>query len=338
MAHPMSAASLPVDLTAIRAAQARIAPYVHRTPVLTSRRLDALSGAQLAFKCENFQTSGAFKARGAHNAVFALEAKPAAAGVVTHSSGNHGAALALAAQRRGIPAHIVVPQDALAAKVESIRRYGGRVVFCASTHADREATAARVQAETGAHLVHPFDDPWVIAGQATAALELTEDFPDLDDIVTPVGGGGLLGGTGVAAHGLNPRIRVTGTEPAAADDAARSLAAGHIVRQIGARTLADGLRANLSDRTFALLQAHVDAVVTVAEADLVAAMRLAWEVLKIIIEPSSAVALAGVLGNADRFRGRRVGIILTGGNADLASLPWLDPAAPVAGPRTGVSP
>lgn len=318
----MAAASLPVDLVAIRAAQARIAPYVRRTPVLASRRLDEISGAKLAFKCENFQVSGAFKARGAHNAVFALAPGAAAAGVVTHSSGNHGAALTLAAQRRGIPAHIVVPQDALPSKVESIRRYGGRLVFCAPTHADREATAARVQAETGAHLVHPFDDPWVIAGQGTAALELCEDFPGLDDVVTPVGGGGLLGGSAVAARGLIPAVRVTGAEPAAVDDAARSLAAGHIVRQIGARTLADGLRANLSDRTFALLQAHVDAVRTVTEAEIVAAMRLAWEILKIIIEPSSAVALAAVLGNRERFVGRQVGIILTGGNVDLTALPW----------------
>ena len=323
----MAAEPPPPDFAAVRAASERIAPYVRRTPVLTSRSLDAIGGARLYFKCENFQKAGAFKARGAHNAVFALPERQAAAGVVTHSSGNHGAALALAARRRGIPAHVVVPRDALAAKVESIRRYGGRVVFCEPTQADRAAVAARVQAETGAHLVHPFDNPWVIAGQGTAALELCTDFPGLDDVVAPVGGGGLIGGTALAAQGLNPRIRVTGAEPAAADDAALSLAAGRIVRQAGRPTVADGLRANLAERTFALLRERVDAVLTVSEGQIVQAMRLSWEVLKILVEPSSAVALAAVLANRERFEGRRVGIIVTGGNVDLDHLPWGEPAA-----------
>jgi len=323
----MAADLAPPDFAAVRAASARIAPYVHRTPVLSSRSLDALSGARLYFKCENFQKAGAFKARGAHNAVFALPERQAAAGVVTHSSGNHGAALALAARRRGIPAHVVVPRDALAAKVESIRRYGGRVVFCEPTQADRAAVAARVQAETGAHLVHPFDNPWVIAGQGTAALELCTDFPGLDDVVAPVGGGGLIGGTALAAQGLNPLLRVTGAEPAAADDAARSLAAGRIVRQAGGTTVADGLRANLAERTFALLRERVDCVLTVSEGQIVQAMRLSWEALKILVEPSSAVALAAVLANRERFAGRRVGIIVTGGNVDLDHLPWGEPAA-----------
>jgi len=312
----------PPEFADVLAARERIAPYIHRTPVLVSSELNARADAQLFFKCENFQKAGAFKARGAHNAVFALTPAAAAAGVVTHSSGNHGAALALAARRRGIPAHIVVPRDALAAKVESIRRYGGRVVFCAATQADRAAVAARVQAETGAHLVHPFDNPWVIAGQGTAALELCTDFPGLDDVVAPVGGGGLIGGTALAAQGLNPRIRVTGAEPAAADDAARSLAAGRLVRQAGSFTIADGLRANLAELTFALLRARVDSVLTVPEGQIVQAMRLSWEMLKILVEPSSAVALAAVLANRERFAGRRVGIIVTGGNVDLDHLPW----------------
>jgi threonine dehydratase len=309
-------------LDEVRAAQARIGPYLHRTPVLTSGAWDALAGAALFFKCENFQRSGSFKARGAHHAVFALSEAEARHGVVTHSSGNHGAALALAAHNRNVPAIVIVPDNALPSKIANIRRYGGRIEFCAPTLADREATTARVRAETGARLVHAYNDPWVIAGQGTAALELLEAHPDLDVIVAPVGGGGLLSGTAVAAKGLRPTLRVVGAEPRGADDAAQSLQAGKIIPQVHPQTIADGLRTSLGDLTFPLIQQHVDSVVTVSEEAIVASMRLVWSILKIVIEPSSAVAVAAVLKAKDTLPGQRVGIILSGGNVDLDHLPW----------------
>jgi threonine dehydratase len=312
-----------ITLADIRAAHARIADKIHRTPVLTSATLDALCGAQLFFKCENFQKIGAFKARGATNAVFALTDAEAANGVATHSSGNHAAALARAARLRGIPAHIVMPSNAPKTKIESVRRNGGIIVFCEPTLVAREAACAKVIAETGARLVHPFDDYAVMAGQGTATLELLEQAPDLDLIIVPVGGGGLLCGTAVAAKGARPGIRVIAAEPAGADDAARSVAAGRLIPLEQAATIADGLRTSLSARTFPLIQQQVDGIVTVSEESIVAAMRRIWEVLKIIIEPSCAVPYAAIMEQKIDVSGKRVGIILTGGNVDLDALPWL---------------
>jgi threonine dehydratase len=312
-----------LTLADIRAAHARIADKIHRTPVLTSATLDALCGSQLFFKCENFQKIGAFKARGATNAVFALPAAEAANGVATHSSGNHAAALARAARLRGISAHIVMPSNAPKTKIESVRRNGGIIVFCEPTLAAREAACARIIAETGARLVHPFDDYAVMAGQGTATLELLEQAPELDLIIVPVGGGGLLCGTAVAAKGARPGIRVIAAEPAGADDAARSFAAGRIIPLEKASTVADGLRTSLGERNFPLIQQHVDGIVTVSEESIVAAMRRIWDVLKIIIEPSCAVPYAAIMEQKIDVSGKRVGIILTGGNVDLDALPWL---------------
>jgi len=311
-----------LSLAAIRAAAARILPYVHRTPVLTSSTLDRRVGARLFLKCENFQKSGAFKARGAHNAVFSL-AGDVRAGVATHSSGNHGAALALAARARGLPAHVVAPHTVSAAKAANMTRYGAQLTLCEPTLAAREQAAARIVAQTGAHLVHPFDDYAVMAGQGTAALELLEQVPDLDAVLCPVGGGGLLSGTAVAARGLKPAIRVFGAEPVGADDAQRSLRAGTLTMVEHPRSIADGLLASsLAYSTFALIRAHVDDIATVAEGEIVAAMRAVWEMLKIVIEPSSAVPVAALLQGRLPVAGKRVGVIITGGNVDLDRLPW----------------
>jgi threonine dehydratase len=310
------------DLAAIRAARGRIAPHVHRTPAMTCRSLDAEAGARLVFKCENFQKIGAFKARGATNAVFALDAGRAARGVVTHSSGNHGAALAYAAARRGIPAWVVMPENAPKVKQDNVRRQGATIRFCAPTAAAREAECAKVQAETGAVLVHPFDNEDVIAGQGTAALELLEDAPDLDAVIAPVGGGGLLSGTAIAARGSKPGLRVFGAEPANADDAARSFASGRVEAVASATTIADGLRTPLSPRTLGAIRAHVAAIGLASEAAIVRAMRMTWERMKIVIEPSCAVPLACLLEGTLDVKGARVGVVLSGGNVDLDRLPW----------------
>ena len=303
-------------------ARVRVGPYVRRTPVLTSAALDAATGARLYFKCENLQHVGAFKARGATNAVMALPADIARRGVVTHSSGNHGAALAFAAALRGIPAWIVMPENAPAAKQANVRAHGGQIRFCAPNLAARENTCALVQQETGATLVHPFDDSAVIAGQGTAALELLEDVPHLDAVVAPCGGGGLLSGTALAAHGTRAGIRVFGAEPRGADDAHRSLAAGRVLPQEDPRTIADGLRTSLAERTFAVLQREVEAIPTAGEASIVQAMRTSWEALRVIVEPSSAVPLACLLERTLELRGLDVGVIVSGGNVDLDRLPW----------------
>jgi threonine dehydratase len=312
-----------LDLAAIRAAHQRIASYVHRTPVMTSATLDALCGGQLFFKCENFQKIGAFKARGAANAVFSLTDAEAKSGVATHSSGNHAAALARAARLRGIPAHIVMPTNAPKAKVDSVRRNGGIIVMCEPTIAARESTCARVMAETGARLVHPYNDYAVMAGQGTATLELLEQAPNLDIVLAPVGGGGLLSGTAVAAKGAKPGIKVIAAEPAEADDAARSFAAGQLIPLEKTTTVADGLRTSLGERNFPLVRQNVDSIVTVSEAGIIAAMRLIWEVMKIIIEPSGAVPYAAIMENKIDVKGKRVGLILSGGNVDLDALPWM---------------
>jgi threonine dehydratase len=310
------------DVDAIVAARSRIAPHVHRTPVMASRALDALAGARLYFKCENFQKVGAFKARGAANAVFALSAEEAQRGVVTHSSGNHGAALAYAAARRGIPAYVVMPENAPRIKQANVRSLGATIRFCAPTPEARVAACDDVQRETGATLVHPFDNADVIAGQGTAALELLEDVPDLDVVVAPVGGGGLLSGTAIASKGTRPGLRVYGAEPANADDARRSFASGRVEPVNPAGTIADGLRTPLSPRTLAAVRAHVDAIGLASEAGIVAAMRATWERMKIVIEPSSAVPLAAIVERTLDVAGARVGVVLTGGNVDLDRLPW----------------
>jgi len=311
-----------LTLAAIRDAHERIRDRIHRTPVLTSTTLDEQSGGKLFFKCENLQKGGAFKARGATNAVFSLSDAEAARGVATHSSGNHAAALSRAAKLRGIPAYIVMPNNAPKAKRAAVERLGGKIVFCEPNIPAREAAAAKVIAETGATLIHPFDNLRVMAGQGTATRELLEQAPDLDIIVGPVGGGGLISGTAVPATSLKPGIRVFGAEPAGADDASRSFKAGRLIPITQANTIADGLRSSMSERTFAEIRSHVSDIVAVNEDSIVAAMRAVWEVLKIVIEPSGAVSYAAIVENQIDVRGKRVGIILTGGNLDLDRLPW----------------
>ena len=310
------------DLAAIRTARERIRTHVRRTPLLTSPALDATCGARIVFKCESLQEVGAFKARGATNAVLSLGEAEAARGVVTHSSGNHGAAVAWAATRRGIPAWIVMPSNSAVIKQEAVRSFGGTVRLCAPTLDARERTCAAVLAETGATLIHPYNDWRVIAGQGTAALELLEDAPDLDAVIAPVGGGGLLSGTAIVAKGLERSIKVYGAEPAGADDAFQSLRAGRIVPQTDPRTIADGLRSSLGDKTFAVIRSRVDAIGTASEEAIVHAMRLLWEKLRLVIEPSGAVPLACLLEKKLPVERLRVGMILSGGNLDLDRLPW----------------
>jgi len=314
-----------LTLADVHAAHDRIRSAIVRTPVLTSEAIDTAAGARLHFKCENLQAVGAFKARGACNAVFALSDDEAAPGVVTHSSGNHAAAVARAAQLRGIPARIIMPTTAPQSKVRNVGAYGGWISFCEPNLAAREAACARVAAQTGATLVHPFDDARVIAGQGTATLELLEDHPDLDLILCPVGGGGLLSGTALAAKGLRPGITVLGVEPAAADDASQSLRAGRIIAIPTPATLADGLRTNsISALTFDLIRTHADGIVTVSEDAIREAMRRLWEALHLVIEPSAAVPYAALLERKVDLAGQKVGVILTGGNVDLDTLPWMN--------------
>src|SRR6516225_579862 len=316
--------STPTGLTwpLIEEARERIAGKVNVTPVLTSSTLDGLSGARLHFKCENFQKGGAFKARGATNAVFALPESQARRGVATHSSGNHGGALARAAALRGIRAYVVMPDNTAQAKRAAVARYGAEITWCAPTQAARESTVRQVLAATGATLIHPYDDLLVMAGQATAAVELLSAVPDLEVLLCPVSGGGLLSGTAVAAKTLKPGIRVIGVEPAGADDAARSLHAGRIVPVDHPNTIADGLRATVGERPFAEIRRLVEDITTVTDAAIVRAMRQLWEVMKIVVEPSAAVPYAALLAGLPGVRGRRVGLILSGGNLDLDHLPW----------------
>jgi threonine dehydratase len=309
-------------LARIQAAHARIQDKIHRTPVLTSETLSTRAGASLFFKCENLQKIGAFKARGATNAVFSLSDEAAKRGVATHSSGNHAAAVARAAKLRGIPAYIVMPDNSPKAKADSVRRQGGQVELCEPTIQAREAGAARIVEKTGAVFVHPYDNDDVIAGQGTVTLELLEEIPSLDVILCPVGGGGLISGTAIAAKGLKPGTRVIGVEPAGADDAYRSFKSGQLQAVPQPSTIADGLRGKLSERTFRLIQAHVDDIVTVSEASIIQAMRTLWEVMKIIVEPSGAVAYAALVEGKVEAKGQSVGLIVTGGNLDLDDLPW----------------
>ena len=313
---------MPLDLSAIRAAHERIRPYIKRTPVLTSGRLDEASGAALFFKCENFQKIGAFKARGATNAVFALDDAAARRGVATHSSGNHGTALARAAKLRKIAAHIVMPSNSAKVKVRAVEGFGARVIFCEPTEAARESACAQVIAETGATLIHSFENEDVMAGQGTAAVELLEE-ADVDLVLCPIGGGGLLCGTAVAAKSMRPQSKVIAVEPATADDAAQSFRAGKRIVTKKQFTIADGLRTNVGERTFPIIQRYVDDVVTVSEEAIISAMRTIWETMKIVIEPSAAVPYAAIAESKIDIRGKRVGIILTGGNVDLDALPWI---------------
>jgi threonine dehydratase len=306
----------------VAAAASRIEAHILRTPVLRAAELDARAGCALLFKCENLQRGGAFKLRGAMNAVWSLSDAEAANGVATHSSGNHGAALARAARARGIRCHVVVPIGAVASKLRNIEEQGARVHRCAPTLAAREAALAKVLASTGAYLVHPYDDARVIAGQGTAAREMLQDEPELDVLLVPVGGGGLIGGSALAASAHTRPMRVIGCEPAGADDAARSLQAGQRLTDGPRETVADGLRSNLGVRNFALLRQHVETIWTVDDAGIADAMRLLWERLRVVVEPSSAVPMAALLRHRHKLAGLRVGIILSGGNVDLDSLPW----------------
>jgi threonine dehydratase len=320
--------STPPGLTwpLIEDARERIAGKVNVTPVLTSSTLDEQSGARLHFKCENFQKGGAFKARGATNAVFALPESQARRGVATHSSGNHGAALARAAALRGIRAYVVMPDNTAQTKRAAVARYGAEVTCCAPNQAARESTVRQVLAATGATLVHPYDDLLVMAGQGTAAVELLSVYPDLEVLLCPVGGGGLISGSAVAAKSLKPEIRVIGVEPVGADDAARSFQAGRIVPVEHPNTIADGLRATVGERPFAEIRRLVDDIITVSDAAIVRAMRQMWEVLKIVVEPSAAVPYAALLEAPAALRARRIGVIVSGGNLDLDHLPWSKPA------------
>ncbi|PLW84363.1 serine dehydratase [Kineobactrum sediminis] len=309
-------------LADVQAARERIAGHIHETPVYSSELLDAHTGARVVFKCENLQKAGAFKARGASNAVFSLDDAQAALGVATHSSGNHGAALAMAARRRGITAHVVMPSNAPAVKKAAVVTYGGHVIECEPTLLAREAALAELVAATGAHVVHPYNDPRVIAGQGTVALEILEQVPDLEVIVVPVGGGGLLSGVAVAMKSLRPEVEVIAAEPAGADDAFRSFGLGRLVPQTAPDTIADGLLAGLGELNFALIQRYVDTIVTVTDDSIMAAMRLQWTRLKTVVEPSGAVSFAALLEHPERFRGRRVVSVISGGNLDPDRLPW----------------
>jgi threonine dehydratase len=309
-------------LNDIRRAAERIRPYAHRTPVLTNESLNRQVGAQVFLKCENLQKVGAFKFRGACNAVYSLSDEEAERGVCTHSSGNHAAALALAGKMRGIPAYIVMPNNAPSVKKNAVAGYGGQITFCEPTLEAREGTLDRIRLDTGATVVHPYNDERVIAGQGTATLELLEDIPDLDVIITPVGGGGLLSGTSIAATELKKGIRVIAGEPEMADDAYRSMQAGEIIPSVNPKTIADGLLTSLGTLTFPIIQQRIEQIVTVSEAGIVASMKFVWERAKIIIEPSSAVAVGVLWERKIDLTGLKVGVILSGGNVDLEKLPW----------------
>ncbi|WP_103332441.1 beta-hydroxyaspartate dehydratase BhcB [Pseudotabrizicola formosa] len=305
------------------AAHDRIRPHIHRTPVLTSRYFNELVGAELFFKCENFQKAGAFKVRGACNAVFGLGEDQAKAGVCTHSSGNHALSLSYAAGRRGIPCNVVMPRTAPQAKKDAVRGYGGVITECEASTSSREAVFAQVQARTGGEFVHPYNDPRVIAGQATCSRELLEQVEDLDCVIAPIGGGGMISGTCLTMSAIAPGVDVYAAEPLNADDAYRSFKAGRIIVDDAPETVADGLKVPLKDLTWHFVSNHVADIFTATEEEIIAAMKLTWQRMKIVMEPSCAVPLATLLKNKDVFRGRRVGVIITGGNVDLDTLPWM---------------
>jgi threonine dehydratase len=303
-------------------AHERIKPHVHRTPVLTSSFLNDLTGAELFFKCENFQKAGAFKVRGASNAVFGLDEETAKTGVATHSSGNHALSLSYAAGRRGIPCHVVMPRTAPQAKKDAVRGYGGIITECEPSTSSREAAFAEVEKKTGAEFVHPYNDHRVIAGQGTCSKELMEQTDGLDMVIAPIGGGGMVSGTCLTLSNLAPEVKIFAAEPEQADDAARSFRAGHIIADDAPSTVADGLKVPLKDLTWHFVSNYVSDVLTASEQEIVEAMRLTWARMKIVMEPSSAVPLATILKNRHIFAGKRVGVIITGGNVDLNKLPW----------------
>lgn len=304
------------------AAHERIKPYIRCTPVLTSNFINELTGAELFFKCENFQKAGAFKARGASNAVFSLSEEKAAIGVATHSSGNHALSLSYAAGRRGIPVTVVMPHTAPQAKKDAVIGYGGTIVECEPSTSSREETFEKVVAKSGADFVHPYNDPRVIAGQATCSRELVDQVENLDAVIAPIGGGGMISGTCLTLSNIKPDIKIYAAEPLNADDAARSFRAGHIIADDAPETIADGLKVPLKDLTWHFVSNHVTDILTATEEEIVDAMKLIWKRMKIVIEPSSAVSLATILKNKEVFAGKRVGVIITGGNVDLDQLPW----------------
>lgn len=306
----------------VLAAHERIKPYIHRTPILTSSYLNELTGAELFFKCENFQKAGAFKARGASNAVFSLTEDKAAIGVATHSSGNHALSLSYAAGCRGIPVTVVMPHTAPQAKKDAVIGYGGTIVECEPSTSSREETFSRVVAKSGAEFVHPYNDPRVIAGQGTCSRELVEQVENLDAVIAPIGGGGMVSGTCLTLSNIAPDIKIYAAEPLNADDAARSFRAGHIIADDAPDTVADGLKVPLKDLTWHFVSNHVTDIFTATEQEIIDAMKLIWKRMKIVMEPSSAVPLATILKNKEIFEGKRVGIIITGGNVDLDHLPW----------------
>ena len=312
----------PPGFAEVKQAAERIESRVHRTPVMTSRLLNEITGAEVFFKCEHLQKVGAFKARGATNAVYSLTEEQAANGVATHSSGNHGAALAMAAASRGIPVHVVMPSNAPAVKRDAVAGYGGHIIECEPTLAARESTLANFLEQSGASAVHPYNDSRVIAGQGTVALELLEQVTGLDVVAVPVGGGGLLAGTAIAVKHLNPKMEVIAVEPEGADDAFRSFGFGELQPQNNPDTIADGLRAGLGELNFDIIRKHVDTILTVPDTVIVQAMQLQWTRMKQLVEPSGAVSFAGLLEHPERFRQRRVGVVVSGGNVDLDNLPW----------------
>ncbi|MGI9389856.1 MAG: beta-hydroxyaspartate dehydratase BhcB [Boseongicola sp.] len=303
-------------------AHERVTPYIHRTPVLTSSFLNDLTGAELFFKCENFQKAGAFKVRGASNAVFGLSEEDARNGVCTHSSGNHALSLSYAAGRRGIPCNVVMPHTAPQAKKDAVLGYGGTITECEPSTSSREAVFAEVQAKTGGDFVHPYNDPRVIAGQGTCSRELMEQTNGLDAVVAPIGGGGMISGTCLTLSNTAPDTQVIAAEPEQADDAYRSFKAGYIIADDAPKTVADGLKVPLKELTWHFVSSHVTDILTASEDEIIEAMKLIWKRMKIVMEPSSAVPLATILKNKGRFAGKRVGIIITGGNVDLDALPW----------------
>ena len=308
----------------MRVAKERIEPYIHQTPVLTSRYLNALAGCELYFKCENFQKAGAFKVRGAANAVFGLSEDIAEKGVATHSSGNHALSLSYAAGQRGIPCYVVMPRTAPQAKKDAVRGYGGIITECAPSTSSREAVFDRVHAETGANFVHPYNDSRVIAGQATCSAELLEQVGGLEAVIAPIGGGGMISGSCLTLSNLAPSVKVYAAEPMQADDAARSFRAGHIIADDAPETVADGLKVPLKELTWHFVSRHVRDVLTASEREIVEAMKLIWQRMKIVVEPSSAVPLATILKNKELFAGKKIGVIITGGNVDLDNLPWMN--------------
>jgi len=311
------------ELDDIREAHSRIEPHIHRTPILSSSYLNTQSGAQLYFKCENFQKTGAFKARGACNVVFGLEKSVRKRGVITHSSGNHAAALSYAAALTDTPCQIVMPTTASRAKQAAVKHYGGEIISCEPSISSREDTVSKIVEKTGAEFVHPYNDVRVITGQATCALELIEDAPSMDILVAPLGGGGLISGSLLSALYLDSSIKVIGAVPDQADDAYRSLQSGNLVSDDAPLTVADGLKVPMRETTWHFVSKYLGEIITVSEQEIIDAMKLIWERMKIIIEPSCAVPLAAILKNPDQFRNKKVGVILTGGNVDLNALPWL---------------